>query len=96
MAEELEIIASSEDWYVDAAPIIDWGYNANGTFTIRIERVSIHGTVFPWTMNVPSLKLGTIPQVLDSLTPEQRQRVRFRGGWQGNNATAIIGLKPVK
>lgn len=88
----LNILFSSNDWHVEEAPIVRWGYNMKGTFTIVINRYNNNGEPFEWTMNVPEFMVGELPNILDNLPEDQRQQLRFTGGWQGRNAEVTIGL----
>jgi hypothetical protein len=82
---------STDDWYVEEGPVTGWGYNAKGTFYLRIERDFGNGPK-PWTMNIPKSKLGNLPSLLDQLPNEQRELLRFTGGWQAGDAQCIVGL----
>ena len=83
-------IFSTNDWYVENAPIKSWGFNENNTFCIGIERYTADGQAYPWTMRVPKSKLGNLPQILDSIPEKERKLLKFTGGWQLGNASVEI------
>lgn len=83
-------IFSTNDWYVENAPIKSWGFNDNGTFYLRIERYRADGSPFEWTMNVPKGKLANLPSILDAIPEKERKLLRFTGGWQLGNASVEI------
>jgi len=87
----MQAFFSSNDWRVEESPIRNWGYNAKGTFYLVVERDFGNGPK-PWTMNVPKGKVGNLPNLLEQLSDEQRQLLRFTGGWICGNAEITVGL----
>ena len=83
-------IFSTNDWYVESAPILEWGHNNNGTFYLVIERKRKDGSPYRWNMYVPEGKLGNLPELLAAIPTKERQSLRFTGGWMGGNAVVEI------
>ena len=85
-----KVLFDSQDWTVEDAPILGWGFKSKGTFALNIQRVSANGKAFPWTMNVPDFMVGNLPAILDAV--EEPKKLLFSGGWIAGNASVQVSL----
>lgn len=88
----MAVLFDSNDWNVEDAPILSWGYNPKGTFYLKVQRVSAGGKKYPWTMNVPEFVCGNLPDILDNVDEAARKKLRFTGGWTAGQASVQVKL----